>query len=58
MRVVSYSALRAARAGRRFWDTVETDFCSSELWFPDGSNAFQNAWLTITVNYSLTFRPA
>jgi hypothetical protein len=41
------------RAG--FYDTIGCDEFHSTLEMPDGRNPNQNAWLTITLNYGITF---
>jgi hypothetical protein len=38
-----------------FYDQINAKECLSVLEIPDGRNCLQNAWLTITINYSLDF---
>jgi hypothetical protein len=41
--------------GCNYFDAISTDLCDSKLECPNGTNIFQNAWLTVTINYSLNF---
>jgi hypothetical protein len=41
--------------GQKFYPKVEAKEFSSRLEIPSGRDPLQNAWLTITLNYSLSF---
>lgn len=41
--------------GQKYNHKVEADMFNSTLEIPDGRNPNQNAWLTITINYTLRF---
>lgn len=43
------------RAGQKYNHTVQADIFNSTLEVPNGRNPNQNAWLTITINYTLRF---
>ena len=47
--------LRNKNPGAKFHHQVGAREFSSTLEIPNGSNALQNAWLTITINYELNF---
>lgn len=46
---------RGQKPGQKFYYSVNADEFESRLEIPDGRNPNQNAWLTITINYSLRF---
>jgi len=46
---------KARKFDSKFYHEVLADECHSSLEVPDGRNPMQNAWLTITINYSLDF---
>ncbi|MGH9819937.1 MAG: hypothetical protein ACRD43_07180 [Pyrinomonadaceae bacterium] len=46
---------RTQKSGAKFYYSVSADEFESVLEMPDGKNPDQNAWLTITANYTLNF---
>ncbi|MGD9589749.1 MAG: hypothetical protein AB7Q37_17075 [Pyrinomonadaceae bacterium] len=46
---------RSKRTGARFYDSLSAREFESKLEIPSGKDPTQNAWLTITLNYSLNF---
>lgn len=47
--------MMSKKNGARFYDKIAAQEFESILELPDGRNPQQNAWLTITINYTLNF---
>lgn len=48
-------SVKSKKQGARFYDGIGADMFDSKLEMPSGRDPGQNAWLTITINYTLNF---